>query len=99
MITAIEVNHNSPEPSAVNTSKKIVSYSKAAGQWVLKKACQKKDYTYRSTIMNTILQNVKDNNKVIIDLSGYIRRPIPQNIAPRDVPKPKLEDMLLKSRF
>ena len=23
------------------------------------------------------LQNVKDNNKVIIDLSGYIRRPIP----------------------
>ena len=84
MITAIEVNHNSPEPSAVNTSKKIVSYSKAAGQWVLKKACQKKDYTYRSTIMNTSQMSRTTTKLLLTCQATYVapfHRTLPQEMS------------------
>ena len=49
-----------------------------------------KDYTYRDEILASILCNIRLGEKVHVDMSEYIPKSLPKNMAP----KPPMQQLL-----
>lgn len=100
MLTIIETNKNVLLNLNQNESdspvKMYASYSKASAKWVLKKRYQKKDYSYRSELLDTVKGSIISGRPELVDMSEYIPKDLPKNMAP--VPRPPLEEMLLKHK-
>lgn len=57
-------------------------YSKAQAGFVLKKVHTNKDYEYRTKIMRGVLERVVAEKPLSLDMTEYIPKGLPQNIAP-----------------
>ena len=93
MIVSLEVDEN----SGYNLRKPnhCVSYSRAAGEYVLKTKYSEKSYNYRHDIMATI-RTAMGKSIPKLDWRPYIKTPVPKNIVKKDKIKPKLSELLEK---
>lgn len=93
MIVSLEVDEN----TGFNLKKPIqaVSYSKAAGDWLMKTRYSEKTYDYRRTVMDAVQTNLVSGRISLLDWTPYIRAPVPKNIVAK--PKPTLVELKARS--
>ena len=104
MLVAIEVNENLETESDENNveRRKYWKWSRSQKKYVPKQRILKKDFSFRSEIMDAMMTNLERNENVsdireILEGYGYIKRPIPQRIVPVDPPQSRRRN--LRSRF
>ena len=95
MLVGIEINTNLKTKKVTKIYKK---YSKVRGQWIDKKVTKGKDYGFRKELIADMIDNFVSKDPLpTIDLSEYIKKTIPKNIAP--VPRPVTEIKAKSSQY
>jgi solute carrier family 8 (sodium/calcium exchanger) len=94
MLVCIEVNSNLNNVKYKN----YWNYCKAQGKYVTIKRRLGKDYNFRREILDEAINHIRDGHSPMsLDLTRYIKKPIPTNI--RAIPRPKGPAPEVKSRF
>ena len=88
MLTALEYNYGLSAPT--ETCKKI-AYSRAQKQYVLKNDNKRDTTNLKKNLMISIIESMNENGPLPMDLSSYIRKPIPSTF--HRVEKPSKDDL------
>ena len=94
MLVCIEVNINLNNVKYKN----YWNYSKAQGKYITIKRRLGKDYNFRREILDEAINHIRDGHSPMsLDLTRYIKKPIPTNTWA--IPRPKGPALEVKSRF
>ena len=89
MLTALEHNYSLTAPTL---TQKVAAYSRAQKMYILKNYNKRETEAMKKDILIAMNNNIKDNKTLTLDLSSYVRKPIPKTF--HKVEKPS-KDILI----